>query len=160
ISAGALISIAGNLNILILSGSRVPFAMAERQQLPTVIARVHQRFFTPYVAILLTTIVILLLTLNTSFVAALTISPIARLVTYAVTCAALPVLRRRAEVPPALFHLPAGTLISILSLVLAAWLLSNSTHNEAWGSIVAAVVGFVIYSVYRLSQRVKQDAHD
>ena len=35
ISAGAVISITGNLNILLLSGSRVPFAMAEQRQLPS-----------------------------------------------------------------------------------------------------------------------------
>src|SRR5207245_3406666 len=46
ISAGAIISIAGNLNILVLSGSRLPFAFAERKELPSVIARVHQRFLT------------------------------------------------------------------------------------------------------------------
>ena len=34
ISAGAIISITGNLNILLLSGSRLPFAMAEQKQLP------------------------------------------------------------------------------------------------------------------------------
>src|SRR6266496_2994822 len=39
ISAGAVISIAGNLNILVLSGSRVPFAIAERKQLPSFLAR-------------------------------------------------------------------------------------------------------------------------
>ena len=36
ISAGAIISISGNLNILLLSGSRLPFAMAEQKQLPAV----------------------------------------------------------------------------------------------------------------------------
>ena len=35
----AIISITGNLNILVLSGSRVPFAMAEQQQLPSFIAQ-------------------------------------------------------------------------------------------------------------------------
>lgn len=39
-----MISITGNLNILVLSGSRVPFAMAEQGQLPSFIARVHPRF--------------------------------------------------------------------------------------------------------------------
>src|SRR6185369_11970217 len=39
ISAGAIISIVGNLNILILSGSRVPFAIAEQKQLPAFLAR-------------------------------------------------------------------------------------------------------------------------
>src|SRR6185295_1292663 len=54
ISAGAIISITGNLNILLLSGSRIPFAFAEQRQLPSIIAKVNQRFFTPYVAILIT----------------------------------------------------------------------------------------------------------
>src|SRR5213080_1670653 len=103
ISAGAMISIAGNLNVLVLSGSRIPFAFAERAQLPSVFARVHQKFFTPYISIVITAAVMLLLTLKSSFVAALTISAIARLVTYAVTCAALPVLRRKPEAPKALF---------------------------------------------------------
>src|SRR6185436_20160253 len=51
ISAGAIISITGNLNILVLSGSRLPFAMAEQKQLPEFIGKVHPRFATPYVAI-------------------------------------------------------------------------------------------------------------
>src|SRR5437870_1710510 len=45
ISAGAMISIAGNLNVLVLSGSRIPFAFAEREQLPAFLAQVHRRFF-------------------------------------------------------------------------------------------------------------------
>ena len=49
ISAGAIISITGNLNILLLSGSRLPFAMAEQKQLPEFIGSVHRKFFTPYV---------------------------------------------------------------------------------------------------------------
>ena len=73
--------------------------------------------------------------------------------TYAVTCAALPVLRRRADVPKALFHLPGGTMIAIASLVLAAWLLMNSTRYEAIASTIAAAVGFVIFLVYRVYRR-------
>src|SRR5712671_2779443 len=74
ISAGAIISIAGNLNVLVLSGSRIPFAFAEREQLPAIFARVHQKFFTPYISIVITAAVMLVLTLKSSFVAALTIS--------------------------------------------------------------------------------------
>src|SRR5882724_1576419 len=59
ISAGAIISITGNLNILVLSGSRVPFAMAEQEQLPSFIGRVHPRFFTPHVAIICSAAVML-----------------------------------------------------------------------------------------------------
>ena len=149
ISAGAIISIMGNLNIVLLSGSRVPFAMAEQQQLPAFVARVNKRFFTPDVAIIGTAALMLVLTLKQSFVQALTISAIARLVTYAVTCAALPVLRRRTDTSPALFRLRGGTIISIASLVLAGWLLANSTLYEALTAAIVAAVGLIVHLIYR-----------
>jgi APA family basic amino acid/polyamine antiporter len=150
ISAGAIISISGNLNILLLSGSRLPFAMAEQKQLPAVVGSVHRRFFTPHISILITAGVMLFLTLKSSFLEALTISTIARLVTYGATCLALPLFRARKEAPPALFRLPGGTVIAILSLLLIVWLLLNSTLKEAWAATVAAAVGLAIYFAYRL----------
>jgi amino acid transporter len=150
ISAGAIISVAGNLNITVLSASRVPFAIAEQKQLPTVFARVHKRFFTPHISIMATTALMLVLTLKSSFVAALTISTIARLLAYAVTCAALPVLRKRANAPPAQFKLRAGPAIAIAALILSAWLLLNSTAAERITTTIAAVAGLLIYVGYRI----------
>jgi APA family basic amino acid/polyamine antiporter len=152
ISVGAVISIAGNLNIVLLSGSRVPFAIAEQKQLPSVISRIHRTFFTPHVAILITAAVMLVLTLKSSFVAALTISAIARLVTYAVTCAALPVLRRRQGVPEAMFKVRGGPIIAGAALILAVWLLANSTLKEAYTALIAAAVGMAVYLGYRAYQ--------
>jgi APA family basic amino acid/polyamine antiporter len=148
ISAGAIISITGNLNILVLSGSRVPFAMAEQRQLPAFIAKVHRSFSTPYVAILITTALMLLFTLQSSFVKALTISAIARLVTYGATCLALPVLRRQTNAPPPAFKLPCGNLIAVLALILVVWLLT-SARKEAAAAAIAAAVGMLIYFAYR-----------
>ena len=150
ISAGAIISIAGNLNIVLLSGSRVPFAIAEQKQLPEVFAAIHRRFSTPHISIVVTAGVMLVLTLRSSFVAALTISAIARLLTYAVTCAALPVLRRRSGVPVAMFKVRGGPIIAVAALILAVWLLANSTLREAVTAVIAATVGMAIYSAYRI----------
>jgi amino acid transporter len=152
ISAGAIISITGNLNILVLSGSRVPFAMAEQQQLPSSLAKVHRRFSTPYIAILITTGLMLLFTLKSSFREALTISAIARLVTYGATCLSLPVFRRRSEAPSAAFRLRGGTLIAVLSLILVVWLLT-SARKEALAAAIAAAVGLLIYIAHRLYLR-------
>jgi APA family basic amino acid/polyamine antiporter len=153
ISAGAVISITGNLNVLVLSGSRIPFAMAEQKQLPDFIATIHPRFFTPYNAILISSLLMLLLTLKSSFVAALTISALARLVTYATTCLALPVFRRSQKTAKAAFHLPGGGMISMLSIGLIVWLLANSTKQEAITTTIVAVVGFFLYGGYRLYSR-------
>jgi len=153
ISAGAVISIIGNLNILLLSGSRLPFAMAEQKQLPAFVGSIHRRFFTPYVAILITAGVMLVLTLKSSFLAALTISVIARLFTYGATCLALPLFRARREAPAALFRLPGGTVIAILSLLLIVWLLLHATLAEAKAAAAAAAVGLFIYFAYWLYSR-------
>ena len=88
------------------------------------------------------------ITLKESFVQALSISAIARLLTYAATCTALPVLRR-STAPTPLFRLRGGTVISILALLLAAWLLTNSTLREAITAAIVAGVGLVVYLVYR-----------
>jgi len=93
------------------------------------------------------------LTLKSSFVAALTISAIARLGTYAATCIALPVFRARPEAPAPAFRLPGGTVIAILALLLIVWLLLNSTWAEAKAAALAAAAGLVIYVAYKLYQK-------
>ena len=153
ISAGAVISITGNLNILLLSGSRLPFAMAEQQQLPKLVGTIHKRFFTPYIAILITAALMMFLTLKSSFLEALTISTLARLVTYGATCLALPLFRWRHNAPPAAFRLPGGTAIAILSLLLIGWLLWQSTPAERQATAVAAGVGLLIYFTYWIYSR-------
>jgi amino acid transporter len=153
ISAGAMISITGNLSLLILAGSRIPFAMAEQKQLPRFLSSVHGRFRTPHFAIMLTAAIMLALALSGTFIYALTISAIARLLTYAATCAALPKLRLMHDVPPARFKVPAGIFVSVAALALAGWLLSNSTGSEARDAGIAAALGLVIYFAYRLSQK-------
>jgi amino acid transporter len=74
ISAGVVISIIGNLRITLLSASRIPFAMGEREELPPVLGATHPRFHTPHYAILLTGAVMLALALSGTFIYALTIS--------------------------------------------------------------------------------------
>lgn len=91
----------------------------------------------------------LLLTLKSSFLAALTISAIARLITYGATCLSLPVLRHRSDAPAAAFLLRGGTTIAILSLMLAGWLLANSTWKEAVTTAIVAAAGLLIYLGYR-----------
>lgn len=149
ISAGALVSILGNLNVIMLVGSRLPFAMAERGELPGFLARTHPRFRTPHRAVLTTAAVVLVLTLTGTFVYAATISVIARLLSYAATCVALPVLRRKAGAPEAMFRAPAGVAAAAVALVLVGWLLSQSTVTQARDAGIAAAAGLLVYGVAR-----------
>jgi basic amino acid/polyamine antiporter, APA family len=153
IATGALVSTAGNLNANLLAGSRLPFAMAEQRQLPRVLSKTHNRYRTPHVSILLTAAIMLTLTLSGSFIYALTLSTITRLLTYSVTCAALPILRFKRGASPAGFRLPWGIAISAAALMLAVWLLSNSTWREARDVTLAASLGLLIYVANRFKDR-------
>ena len=146
IAIGALISVLGNLNGGFLSSSRIPFAMAEQNEIPQVFSMTHRKFHTPYVAIILTGAVVLVLTIFTTFLTAVTIAAITRLLVYASTCLALPVLRQRSDVPQAKLTVPFGVLAAILSLGLIGWLLANvDFKKEGLPIVIAIAVGLLIY---------------
>jgi APA family basic amino acid/polyamine antiporter len=150
ISIGAIISMSGTLNANMLFTSRVPFALAEQGQLPEVLARIHPRFRTPHVAILLSASVILVLTLFNTFISAATISAMVRLSLYIVTAVCLIILRRRKDQPAPAFQVPGGLFIPILAIALSLWLLSNSSAREARDASLAAAVGLVLYGMTKL----------
>lgn len=150
IAIGALVSVLGNLNGGFLAASRIPFAMAEQKELPAMLARTHPRFRTPHIAIILTAVVTLIFTIQSSFLSALTIATITRLVVYASTCAALPVFRRRGGVGEAAFRAPFGIAAAVLSLILIFWLLSTVDYaKEGLVMLVMVAAGLVIFVVNR-----------
>jgi APA family basic amino acid/polyamine antiporter len=149
ITVGIVVSLAGNLNILMLSASRILFAAAEHGQLPAPLASVHPRFRTPAVAVLTTAAVMLTLTLSGKFMWLLTISTVSRLVTYIASAGALPILRRKSEAEPGSFRLAGGPAISAAAVLLGFWLLSNASGKEARDTGIAAGVGFAIFGLHR-----------
>jgi amino acid transporter len=150
IALGAIISICGNLNSGLLTASRLPFAMAEQRELPAVLMKTHEQYKTPFISLFLTAAVIFIFTLQTSFVAALTISTITRLLVYATTCAALPLFRVGDNLAPAArFRAPAGYVVAALALISIAWLLSNVRFVEIQQVAILAVLGLFIFLLNR-----------
>jgi basic amino acid/polyamine antiporter, APA family len=149
IVVGALVSIAGTLNGLLLAAPRILFAMAERGQLPRALAATHARFHTPHVAIAVSAACVLALTLSGSFLSAVAISTLTRLLAYAATCAALPVLRRRdrsddSGVATASFRAPGGSLTVVVALAVIGWLLAHGSAREVRDVAIAMAFGFVL----------------
>ena len=146
IAAGALVSIGGTMNALMFATPRLLFAMGENRQLPQIFCvdtsyafarRSRRSCSLPMVS--------LASPLFSTFISALTISAVVRLMAYMTTCAALPVLRRNPGAPRPAFLAPAGPLISVVAVVLSVWLLSNSPWNEMRLAGMAVVLGFVLY---------------
>jgi len=153
IALGALISCTGTLNAILLGGSRLPFAMAEQRQLPRVLSATHRHFHTPYVSILLTALIGLVLAVSGTFVYAVTLAAISKLLTSIATCAALPVLRRHSKKQLAMFKAPAGIALSVIAMGICAWLLGNSGWRELRDVGIAIGIGLLVYLGYGLTKR-------
>jgi amino acid transporter len=137
-----------------LAASRIPYAMSEQGELPQIVGRTHEKFRTPYVSLFLTAITMLFLTIQSSFITAVAIATITRLLVYATTCASLPVFRRRNNTPEAAFVAPFGIVASVLSLLLIVWLLTNvDFRKEGLTILVATVIGLFIYYIYQFYRK-------
>lgn len=145
ITVVALLTVLGTLHALMLTGPRLLFAMAEQKQLPSWLAALHPRFKTPYRAILLTAGLQLLLAVTGTFLYALTLSTLIRVAYFTLVSAALPMLRRRRDVPRMQFKVRGGVVVSGLTVILCIWLLSNSSGREVRDVAIAAAAGLLIY---------------
>jgi APA family basic amino acid/polyamine antiporter len=139
VAVGALISFYGYLGAKILGMPRVTFALAERGDFPKAFAAVHPRFHTPYVSILVFAALVWGFALTGEFKWNVTLSAVARLLYYAVCCAALPVLRRK-QPGDARFRLPAGNVFAGIAVLLCAVLVTQVDRSQSL--IVAATIAF------------------
>jgi len=145
-SAAVVLSVYGWLTGFTLMMPRVLYSMARHGELPAVVGRVHPRFRTPHVAIIANAVLALAMAIYSSFSEAATLAAIARLVVFAVTCAALIALRRSHGPSPG-FQLPAGPIVSVAGVGFAVWLLSTRSVTQlgVLGGVI--VVGAVFRAV-------------
>ena len=147
ITLGALMSICGTEGGLMLATPRLIYAMAERGQLPRALGRVHERFRTPHVAIAVQGLLAFALAIPGTFEDLAKLSAIARIVSYASTCAALPVLRRTRpeEAPP--FRVSGGVLVPAAAVLLCAVLVAASSALHLALGAAALAVGCGLYAI-------------
>jgi amino acid transporter len=145
VTAGAVLSTTGTNSGAVLVGSRALYAMAEGHQLPAVLGRVHPRYRTPHVSVIVFAMGAWALAMHSNFLQLATVSAIARLVTYLTTCLAVPILRRKMSNASRQFKLPGGPLIPFMAAAICLWLLTGSTSDQAVVGAAALVLGAVIF---------------
>jgi amino acid transporter len=151
IVVGALISILGNLNVGLLATTRLLYAMAEQGDMPKFLAATNEKHKTPHYSILVTSAGIFLYTVFSSFLAALTITTVTRLIVYGMTCAALPVFRYRKNAPEAGFKAPLGMLASGFSLLLMIWLMTSVELADIIQLGIFVAIGILFYFIFHMT---------
>lgn len=147
IAIAAVVSCAGVYGASFTPGTRLLFAMAGRGQLPAVLSHVHADYRTPIAAIVVTTAVVLALALSGSFIYLVKITLIARIAVYAITCAMLPVFRRRGDVRDAAFKVPAGDFVACFAAGCCLLFLASSSMRELLDVTGAVLLGLGLFAL-------------
>lgn len=158
-AAAALVSVYGYLASGMVNVPRLTYAMAEQRDLPAFFAKVHERFRTPHVSILVYAAATWILAVQGSLIQNLSLSAVSRLLTYGVVCAALVQFRRRdaggraPDVGQALFRLPFGHVFALLGIVFAIVLATRMTTREAMMLGATILLAFGHWTVVRRTSR-------
>jgi amino acid transporter len=154
----AMVTNAALLNSTVLTTTRMPFAMAEDRYLPRALTRLHPRFGTPWVAILVSAAVYALLAFQT-LTRLITIYVWLRSATTILTVLAAWGMRRRRPDLPRAFLVPgakAGLVYVIAAPVIMSVvaLLGSDSFTWRWGP-VALLLGPVVYPLLRATRSEK-----
>lgn len=148
IIAAAALSMLGALGGEILSIPRILFAGARDGLLPKPLAKVHPRYFTPYIAIAVYASLGLVLAISGGFKQLATIASAALLVIYLGVVLSTIKLRKKAEATgEKTFRVFGGLFVPLVAAAGIVWLLSNLSIAELTGMGIFIVLFSLAYFV-------------
>lgn len=156
ITIGALISIGGTLNAVMLMTSRVPFALSKAKQFPKLFSYLHPKFQTPIYSLIAFSLVSMLASFNGSFIYAVSISVISTVLVFLAVSITLIRLRLAEKEKTNYFKLRFGYFFASLGILTSLWLLSNSKLTEFRDVIITIIIGILIYGLYKLVNKRKK----
>ena len=145
LTLGAIFSIGGNCSSSMLSAPRMTYALARMGSLPGWFGKIHPRTRTPVNSIVFYAGVGLVLALSGSFIWLAVVSTLARLLSYILGVAALPVLEKTIEKTEDQFHLRGGYFIPVLALLLCLWLITFASMTAWLTTAVFFALGSILY---------------
>jgi APA family basic amino acid/polyamine antiporter len=151
LTIGAILSTTGTNSSSILAGSRMLYALAQGGQLPLSLGRLHPRYRTPVAGIVLFAAVSWGLAVSGTFAQLAAVSALGRLLFYAATCLAVPVLRRKIPAGDDRFTLPGSALIPWTAAAIGIWLIIGSSLSQVLMLGAAVLGGALLYAVSRVT---------
>jgi amino acid transporter len=146
VTVGALLSMMGTNSGTVLEGSRMLYALSLGRPAFEPISRVHSRFRTPLIAVVVHVAIAIPVALAGSFAKLALLSAVARLTTYLVTSAAVPLLARRGggfRIPIAVAGL--GVAISLTLFFTLQW-------RQLLAAVIAITLGGLLYLVGQIGR--------
>jgi amino acid transporter len=148
IAAGGLAGMTSVLLVLFLSQARIFMAMSRDGLLPPIFGKIHERFGTPYVATLLTGVVICLTAAFTPIGKLEEMVNIGTLLAFVMVCAAVLILRFQRPAVKRPFYCPVIYLVAPLGILVNVMMMLFLPVDSWLRLVIWLAVGFVIYFLY------------
>jgi len=146
VGGGALVSVAGSDESGMIGTSRLGYALAADGLFPQAFARVHPKFKTPYLGIIIQAITALIAALIGNLSMLIATSVFFMAIAYVATSASIFSLHRKGV--KAQFHLRGGFLIPGLGVIFSLYLITQCTFTQIALGLVMLFVGVPIYIKY------------
>jgi len=146
VGGGALISVAGSDESGMIGTSRLGFALAADGLFPRVFARIHQRFKTPYLGIVIQAATALVAAIIGNLTTLIATSVFFMAIAYVATSASIYPLHKKGQAGH--FHLRGGWLIPSLGVVFSCYLITQCTITQIALGLALLLAGLPIYVKY------------
>jgi amino acid transporter len=146
VGVGALISVSGSDESGMIGTSRLGYALAADGLFPRVFARIHPRFKTPYLGIIIQAVTALVAAAIGNLSLLIATSVFFMAIAYAATSASPFFLRRKGA--KAQFNLRGGLLIPILGVIFSLYLITQCSFTQIAVGVVLLLVGIPMYIKY------------
>jgi amino acid transporter len=143
LSIGALFSISGSDEADILASARIPYAMAGDGLLPHVFAKIHPKYGTPYVSLIVQNTITLIAALFGTINQLIILSVFTILFCYLVTCLAVFPLKKKFG-----GGIKLPKFIPILGIIIAIFMITQTNINQIIIGGILILIGIPVYIKY------------
>jgi len=155
LSVGALFSISGSDEAGILCSARIPYAMAGDGLLPHLFAKVHPKYNTPYISLIIQNTVTLIAAIFGTISQLIILSVFSILFCYLLTCISVFPLRK---------NLGGGIklprIIPLLGIIIIIYLITQTALNQIIIGTILILLGVPIYLKYAPKTQIKSVKKD
>jgi len=113
---------------------------------PKIFAKVHPKYKTPYLAIIIQAVTALIASLVGNLGTLVAISVFFLAVAYAATCASIISFRRRDPEPT--FHLKGGAILPVVGFVFSIYLITQCTVSQIVIGLILLCIGVPMYMAF------------
>jgi amino acid transporter len=154
VGVGALFSVTGSDESGTIGTSRLGYALAADGLFPSIFAKVHPRFKTPYIGIIIQSVTALVAAIVGSL--SLLVATSVFLMSIAYFATSVSVFRLRKINPEPKFRVKGGLIIAGLGVAFSLYLMSQCSYTQIGIGLILLLIGVPIYVKYTPKQEISE----